>query len=98
MLLVDEHFRWIARKRAQLSASGKHPLFLHTPRAAARTVYDWVFNGEQLYQAFQRQSVTPIETYPHGVSEIILQRNPSPLKSKHDAKQRSPRWACSSPA
>ena len=51
-------------------------------RAALSRFYDWVFNGEQLYQAFQRQSITPIETYPHGVSEIILQRNPLPAKKQ----------------
>ena len=66
-------------------------------RAKQSRFYDWVFNGEKIYQAFQRQSITPIETYPHGISEIILQRNPSPLKSKHDAKQRSPRIGLSRP-
>ena len=51
-------------------------------RAALSRFYDWVFNGEQLYQAFQRQSINPIETYPHGVSEIILQRSPFPAKKQ----------------
>jgi predicted nuclease with RNAse H fold len=51
-------------------------------RAAQSRFYDWVFNGEKLYQAFQRQSSTPIETYPHGVSEIILKRNPHPVNKK----------------
>ena len=51
-------------------------------RAAQSRFYDWVFNGERLYQAFQRHSITPIETYPHGVSEIILQRSPLPVKKQ----------------
>ena len=93
-----EHFRGSRESERSLAHQGKRIPCFCTPtraRAAQSRFYDWVFNGEQLYQAFQRQSITPIETYPHGVSEIILQRNPLPAKSKHDAKQRSPRWACS---
>ena len=68
-----------------LAYQGKRIPCFCTPtraRAAQSRFYDWVFNGEQLYQAFQRQSITPIETYPHGVSEIILQRSPLPAKKQ----------------
>ena len=68
-----------------LAHQGKRIPCFCTPtraRAAQSRFYDWVFNGEQLYQAFQRQSITPIETYPYGVSEIILQRSPLPAKKQ----------------
>ena len=68
-----------------LAHQGKRIPCFCTPtraRAAQSRFYDWVFNGEQLYQAFNRQSISPIETYPHGVSEIILQQSPLPAKKQ----------------
>ena len=41
-------------------------------RAKQSRFYDWVFNGEKLYTAFQKIAIEPIETYPHGIAQIIL--------------------------
>lgn len=44
-------------------------------RAKQSSFYDWVFNGEKLYNAFRETEMEPIETYPHGIAQIILDFN-----------------------
>ena len=44
-------------------------------RAKQSHFYDWVFNGEKIYAAFQKIAIETIETYPHGITQIILDFN-----------------------
>lgn len=44
-------------------------------RAKQSRFYDWVFNGEKLYNTFRETEIEPIETYPHGIAQIILDFN-----------------------
>ena len=43
-------------------------------RAIAKksSFYDWVFNGEKLYKVLKKMKIETYETYPHGITEIIL--------------------------
>ena len=40
--------------------------------AKKSSFYDWVFNGEKLYNSLRDINVDICETYPHGITQIIL--------------------------
>jgi predicted nuclease with RNAse H fold len=66
-----------------LKVDGKHLPCFCTPtreRALTSSFYQWVFNGEALYQACQQAQLTPIETYPHGIATLLLGSNPGGTK------------------
>lgn len=66
-----------------LQVDGNHIPCFCTPtreRALTSSFYQWVFNGEALYQACRKARLAPLETYPHGIATLLLGSNPSGTK------------------
>ena len=63
--------------------------------AAKSRFYDWVFNGELLYQKLglpifmgeQSQETCAIETFPHAVQMSLWAEDPNPIGNKRSVRE-----------
>ena len=80
IVAIDSPCGWSNNRRSReaertLKLNDKHiPCFCTPTRAIAKksSFYDWVFNGEKLYKVLKKMKIETYETYPHGITEIIL--------------------------
>ena len=80
IVAVDSPSGWSSNRRSReaertLRFKDKHiPCFCTPTKAIAKksSFYDWVFNGEKLYKVLKKLNIETYETYPHGITEMII--------------------------
>jgi predicted nuclease with RNAse H fold len=80
----------------ELVSNGMRCFYTPTRALAAKSrFYDWVFNGELLYQKLglpifmgeQSQETCAIETFPHAVQMSLWAEDPNPIGNKRSVRE-----------
>ena len=80
----------------ELVSNGLRCFYTPTRALAAKSrFYDWVFNGELLYQKLglpifmgeQSQETCAIETFPHAVQMSLWAEDPNPIGNKRSVRE-----------
>lgn len=80
----------------ELVSNGMRCFYTPTRALAAKSrFYDWVFNGELLYQKLglpifmgeQSQETCVIETFPHAVQMSLWAEDPNPIGNKRSVRE-----------
>ena len=80
----------------ELVSNGMRCFYTPTRALAAKSrFYDWVFNGELLYQRLglpifmgeQSQETCAIETFPHAVQMSLWAEDPNPIGNKRSVRE-----------